>query len=86
LTRDYHVFFPHVSARTRLLRLCKTAVGFDLRLGLRHGQRPHTHFQPLIAQFTNTMIVLTATGLHAKAEDPANMQAVSVGHGTCVYW
>ena len=33
-----------------------------------------THFHPLIAQFDNSMIVLTDTGFHAKTGDPANMQ------------
>ena len=32
-----------------------------------------THFQPLIAQCDNHMIVLTETGFHAKTGDPANM-------------
>ena len=29
-----------------------------------------THFQPLIAQFDNRMIVLTDTGFHAKTGNP----------------
>ena len=38
-----------------------------------------THFQPLIAQFDNLMIVLTDTGFHAKTGDPANMKACPRG-------
>jgi hypothetical protein len=33
-----------------------------------------SHFQPLIAQFADTIIVLTDTGFHAKSGDPANIQ------------
>jgi hypothetical protein len=33
-----------------------------------------THFQPLIAQFDNLMIVLTDTGFHATTGDPPNMK------------
>jgi hypothetical protein len=38
-----------------------------------------THFQPLIAQFDNRMIVLTDTGFHAKTGDPANMKVCQRG-------
>ena len=38
-----------------------------------------THFQPLIAQFDNLMIVLTDTGFHAKTGDPANMKVCPRG-------
>ena len=33
-----------------------------------------THFQPLMAQFEDTMIILTDTGFHAKTGDPPNMK------------
>jgi hypothetical protein len=33
-----------------------------------------SHFQPLIAQCEDTMILLTDTGFHAQAGDPTNMQ------------
>jgi hypothetical protein len=33
-----------------------------------------THFQPLIAQFDNLMIVLTDTGCHATTGDPPNIK------------
>ena len=42
----------------------------------------HVHdayFQPLIAQFTDTMIVLTDTGCHAKTGDPPNMKVCQRG-------
>jgi hypothetical protein len=32
------------------------------------------HFQPLLAQFADTLIVLTDTGCHAQTGDPGNMQ------------
>jgi hypothetical protein len=35
--------------------------------------------QPLIAQFVDTMIVLTETGFHAKTRDPANMKVCPRG-------
>jgi hypothetical protein len=38
-----------------------------------------THFHPLIAQFRDQMIVLTATGFHAKTGDPTNMQVCPRG-------
>ena len=38
-----------------------------------------THFQPLIAQFDHTMIVLTDTGFHAKTGDPAHMKVCPRG-------
>ena len=38
-----------------------------------------THFQPLMAQFDDQMIVLTDTGFHAKTGDPANMQVCPRG-------
>ena len=38
-----------------------------------------THFQPLIAQFADTMIVLTDTGFHAKTGDPVNMKVCPRG-------
>jgi hypothetical protein len=38
-----------------------------------------THFQPLIAQCDNLMIVLTDTGFHAKTGDPATMQVCPRG-------
>lgn len=38
-----------------------------------------THFQPLIAQFVDRMIVLTDTGFHAKTGDPANMKVCRRG-------
>ena len=38
-----------------------------------------THFHPLIAQFDTQMIVLTATGFHAKTGDPANMKVCPRG-------
>ena len=38
-----------------------------------------THFHPVIAQFDNIMIVLTDTGFHAKAGDPANMKVCPRG-------
>ena len=38
-----------------------------------------THFQPLIAQCADTMIVLTDTGFHAKTGDPANMKVCPCG-------
>jgi hypothetical protein len=37
------------------------------------------HFQPLIAQFDNRMIVFTDTGFHAKTCDPANMKICQRG-------
>ena len=33
-----------------------------------------THFHPLIAQFERHMLVLTATGFHAKSGDPGKMK------------
>jgi hypothetical protein len=38
-----------------------------------------THFQPLSAQFADTMIILTATGFHAKTGDPATMKVCPRG-------
>jgi hypothetical protein len=38
-----------------------------------------SYFQPLIAQFTDTMIVLTDTGFHAKTGDPPNMKVCQRG-------
>jgi hypothetical protein len=38
-----------------------------------------THFQPLMAQCGETMIVLTDTGFHAKTGDPANMKVCPRG-------
>jgi hypothetical protein len=38
-----------------------------------------TRVHPLIAQFADTMIVLTDTGFHAKTGDPANMQVCPRG-------
>jgi hypothetical protein len=38
-----------------------------------------SHFQPLIAQFADTMIVLTDTGFHAKTGDPVNMKVCPRG-------
>ena len=38
-----------------------------------------THVHPLIAQFADTMIVLTDTGFQAKTGDPANMQVCPRG-------
>ena len=38
-----------------------------------------THFQPLIAQFEDIMIILTDTGFHAKTGDPANMKVCPRG-------
>lgn len=46
---------------------CATANGHD------------SYFQPLIAQFTDTMIVLTDTGFHAKTGDPPNMKVCQRG-------
>ena len=40
-----------------------------------------THFQPLIAQFDDQMIVLTDNGFHAKTSDPGNMKVCP--HGSC---
>ena len=37
------------------------------------------HFQPLIAQCDEQMIVLTDTGFHAKTGDPANMKVCPRG-------
>ena len=37
------------------------------------------HFQPLLAQFDNLMIVLTDTGFHATTGDPTNMQVCPRG-------
>src|SRR5262245_27402053 len=38
-----------------------------------------THFQPLLAQVDNPMIVLTDTGFQAKIGDPANMKVCQRG-------
>ena len=38
-----------------------------------------SHFQPLIAKFEETMVVLTDTGFHAKAGDPMNMKVCQRG-------
>jgi hypothetical protein len=38
-----------------------------------------THFQPLMAQFADTMIVLIDTGFRAKTEDPVNMKVCPSG-------
>jgi hypothetical protein len=38
-----------------------------------------THFQPLLAQCADTMIVLTDTGFHAQTGDPVNMQVCPRG-------
>ena len=38
-----------------------------------------THFQPRIAQFADTMIMLTDTGFHAKTGDPSNMKVCPRG-------
>lgn len=38
-----------------------------------------SHFQPLIAKFEETMVVLTDTGFHAKAGDPENMKVCQRG-------
>jgi hypothetical protein len=38
-----------------------------------------THFQPLIAQFNDRMIVLTDMGFHAQPGDPANMKVCPRG-------
>src|SRR5262245_42202230 len=38
-----------------------------------------SHFQPLIAQFVDTMIILTDTGFHAKTGDPINMNVCPRG-------
>ena len=40
---------------------------------------PDSHFPPLIAQCDDRMIVLTATGFHAKSGDPANMKVCPRG-------
>jgi len=46
---------------------CATANGYE------------AHFQPLMAQFDQRMIVLTDTGFHAKTGNPANMKICARG-------
>jgi hypothetical protein len=45
-----------------------------------------THFQPLIAQCVDTMIVLTDTGFHAKTGEPAHMKVCPRGTWIRGWW
>ena len=69
---------PSVDRRRQAV-FCVESVGCGLCVDCATANVHDAHFHPLIAQFVDTMIVLTDMGFHAKTGDPANMKVCQRG-------